>query len=338
MTRSLETMAAGQRATKPGGVYGSPRVWVWLLSVVGLLASAEALARFGIGLGDPPLSDAYPDLEYAFRPGTYRRFGNRIHINAHHMRSPEFSARKQTPHEFRVMLMGDSVINGGALTDQDALASEMLRRELESQLGVPVVVGNISAGSWGPGNLLAYAQRFGFFDADVIVIVLNSEDASDNPTGAMIVGIDPSFPNQKPLSALTEGLARYVAPRLLRSAAKQDEPLNRANNVAAEIEQAMRDLGMLCDMALAAGAKVLLVHFPNRAEVAGDMLDGYRLIASFAVGRGLELVELKAALAASSANGTDPYRPRDPIHPNEIGQRIIAEQLVPSVVAAAAVE
>lgn len=297
------------------------------------LAGGEGVARYGMGLGDPPLNDAYPDLEYAFRPGTYRRFGNVMHINSHHMRSPEVPPRKSRADEVRVMLMGDSVINGGTLTDQADLASELLPPRLAAALGHPVVVGNISAGSWGPGNLLAYARRFGLFEADVVVIVVNSEDASDNPTGRPIVGVDPSFPDRRPWSALAEAVARYVVPRLGRMFSTHEPPAIVDSATAEDrLSRGMKDLSELCNLAAASGARVLLVHFPNRDELEGLILPGHEAIVRLAEEKPVRLIELKNPLAASLAAGADPYRPQDSIHPNEVGQKIIAEVLTPAIV------
>lgn len=296
-----------------------------------LAAGGEIVARLGLGLGDPPLNEAFPDLEYALRPGTYHRFGNTIRINSHHMRSDEFPARKTSPDELRVMVMGDSVVNGGSLTDQADLATEAIQRELGRALGRPVVVGNVSAGSWGPGNLLAYARRFGLFDTDVVVIVLNSVDASDNPTGRPVVGIDPSFPARRPWSALGEAVTRYLLPRLTQpSQAPAGGPPSA--DEAAAMAVGMRDLGELCDLVAAAGASPLIAHFPKREELSGTMLPGHAAIAEFAADLGIPMVELKPALAAAVASGTDPYRAGDPIHPNARGQGIMAEVLAPRII------
>lgn len=300
------------------------------MTAVLAVAGGELVARLGLGLGDPPLSDPYPDLEYAFRPGTYHRFGNTIRINSHHMRSDEFPAHKTEAGEVRVMLMGDSVVNGGALTDQADLASELLRSQFARRLGQPVVVGNISAGSWGPGNLLAYARRFGLFDADIVVVVLNSMDAGDNPTGVPIVGIDPSFPDRRPWSALGEGLTRYLLPWIAPARVPACSTPAPADPRA--IDRGMQDLGALCDLVNERGARLVIAHFPNREELAGSMLPGHDAIAALAATRNVPLIEIAPRIAEAIASGVDPYRPDDAIHPNAAGQRILAAALLPTIV------
>jgi hypothetical protein len=318
---------------KPNAWFRKPRRrLLGMIAVAALLVAAGELgARLGLGLGDPPLSIAYPDLEYAFRSGTYRRFGNTVHINSHHMRSPELSKSKTRYNEVRVMLMGDSVINGGALTDQSQLASELLSDRLATDLNQPVVVGNISAGSWGPGNLLAYARRFGLFDADIVVIVVNSEDATDNPTDTAVVGIDPSFPDRRPVSAIGEAIERYVTP-VIRSALRKPSPLTttQQDNDAA-IARGLADLSDLCDLAASAGAEVVILHFPNRGELRGPMFRGHDAIMRLAAAKTIPFIDLKAAVVASLAAGVDPYRPHDNIHPNDVGQRLIFEALLPKL-------
>ena len=120
------------------------------------------------------------------------------------------------------MLIGDSVVNGGAQTDDSQLATTLLQNRLHDELHRPVYVGNISAGSWGPPNELAYMQRFGWFDADVAVIVLSSHDYADAPTFEPTIDVHPSYPSHPPFSALEELIVRYVIPKLRGQGAVAD--------------------------------------------------------------------------------------------------------------------
>lgn len=134
------------------------RLWagVAVLTLVVLLVAAEIFCRAYLGLGDPPLSVSDPELEYMFvGPRTYHRFGNVIAYNSFHQRSPELAARRTDTSELRVMVLGDSVVNGGAQTDQTELATSRIAARLSTELARPTAVMNVSAGSWGPENLLS---------------------------------------------------------------------------------------------------------------------------------------------------------------------------------------
>ncbi len=177
---------------------------VLLLMVVG----AEVVARAGYGLGDPPLLDLDPDVEYVYKPSrTYHYLHHTVAINSHSMRSEEFPAKKTDPRELRVLVIGDSIVTGGGRIDQRELATERLRESLARELARPVVVGNVACGSWGPPNQLAYVKKFGLFDADVVLIVLNSGDADDVP-GLEALGA--AWPQSTPVLALQEPLRRAL--------------------------------------------------------------------------------------------------------------------------------
>src|SRR5437588_12857800 len=78
-----------------------------LIVLLSLLIAGELVARFYLGLGDPPLSMFDPDMEYRAKPSmSYRRFGNHIHYNAYSMRSEDFPEHKSSPQELRVMIFG----------------------------------------------------------------------------------------------------------------------------------------------------------------------------------------------------------------------------------------
>lgn len=173
---------------------------------IGVLACVILLelgARQVLGLGDPPLYDIDPEIEYIYKPNkTYHRFGNLISYNEVSMRAAHVPDRANRNIE-RLLVMGDSVVNGGAIIDQSQLASERLSK----RIGTPNWVGNISAGSWGPANLLAYVKRFGWFDADIAILVISTHDLTDLPTYQKSYGIN--HPTTAPLSALVEGFTRY---------------------------------------------------------------------------------------------------------------------------------
>ncbi|MDB5321808.1 MAG: hypothetical protein JWN40_3439 [Phycisphaerales bacterium] len=251
------------------------------------------------------------------------------------MRNEDFPPYKTRPGELRVLVVGDSVVNGGVLTDQSQLATTLLEQKLSADLKRPVIVGNISAGSWGPPNELAYLKRYGLFDADVVVIVLSSHDYADVPTFEPLVGVSASYPNHKPLLALWDGFQRYLLPRLQRTTASNEGWAPTTGPAkAADIEACMTALRDMIEMVRANGAKVIVAQHLERTETLASPLAGHEAIAQEARRDGVTPIELGIAFEQARRRGEDPYRQGDQIHPSVVGQREIAGALLPLIEAA----
>lgn len=312
------------------------RIVRWSLGILGVLllvalVAAELVARYKLGLGDPPLSMADPQIEYLFKPSAvYHRFGNVISYNAYSMRADDFPRAKSDPREFRVLVIGDSVINGGSLTDQRDLATHILQDRLRQKLNRPVVVGNISAGSWGPPNQLAYLQRFGLFDADAVVLVFSSHDFADVPTFKPTVGVDPEMPARKPILALQEVATRYL-PRYLgvHTGATAANPQTTPPQPR-DIETCKEAIRQMVQMIRAAGAQVAIAQHLTLYELPGQEDQGHRVIAELAKELDVRLLQLGPSLRWSSELAY-----RDFIHPNALGQKLIADVLEPELEAMA---
>ena len=82
--------------------------------------------------------------------------------------------------EKRILVFGDSVLNGGSLTDHKKLATTLLEKSLQKSCDPLIRVLNISAGSWGPDNAFSYLKKHGDFNASAIVLFFSSHDAHDN--------------------------------------------------------------------------------------------------------------------------------------------------------------
>ena len=300
------------------------RLFIAAILLLVLLVGGELTARFALGLGDPPLLMADPHIEYLFRPNQdCLRFGNRVHYNAYSMRSDDFPASKTNPAELRVMVIGDSIINGGNPTDQSNLATTLLGPMLSARLNRSVVVGNISAGSWGPLNELAYVQKYGLFDADVVAIVLSSHDVADVPTFGPLAG-----ETEKPICALAEGLRRYSFGDLLNRL-KGVPPPDPAAPVptpatlpADDVRRSLAALRELISMARSKGAKVVVFQHLEQREAQGTPDEGYVLLKSAVEESGVPVVPLGPVFALQLKTGPSPYR--DTIHPNELGQKLLA--------------
>lgn len=311
---------------------------LWLAaSVLALVVAAELVSRFVLGLGTPPLYEADTGFEYRLLPNQdVQRFGNHIQVNRWGMRSPDFRSTKTDPLELRVMVFGDSVVNGGSQIDQGALSTSLLQSALQTRLVRPVTVGNISAGSWGPGNWLAYAQRFGFFEADVVVLVVGSGDHADNPSFAPL---DADHPTEAPTLALQEAVHRYL-PRYLKHYLPQaledlwKEPIEGTNasreHDLQDRARGQADLHQFLQLAQGGQRHVIVLHHPDLDELTGGRYaDGHAQMQALVQGMSLPFVELRTPYQAAG-----PALYRDNIHHSAQGQQVMAGALLDAVLKA----
>ncbi len=181
-----------------------------ITTVIGSVVVVEGGLRLIFGLGNPPLYIADDEIGYLLAPNqNLRRMGNQIQINQYSMRH-EAIAEAKPDSMFRVLLLGDSIVNGGWWTDQQEIMSASVAKELNSSAN-SVQVLNASANSWGPRNELAYLKRFGLFESQVLILVINTDDLFATAPNSSVVGVDRNYPDQKPLLALTEAIERFVA-------------------------------------------------------------------------------------------------------------------------------
>ena len=309
------------RITKSHGI------WV-AASLLAAVVTGEIGARYFLGLGTPPLSVPHPRIEYMFKPNQdVYRFGNRFIVNQYGMRTEPFAAKKEKD-EFRIMVFGDSILNGGNLTDQADLATSLVRDGLTKVGYKNVVVGNISAGSWGPGNWLAYAKEYGFFDADIIVLVISSHDYADNPT---FQPLDKNtHPTANPVSALLEGVERYL-PRYpphadtRNSVAETDRFAAERNE--REVQRGLEDLGNFLVLAKEKARAVLVLQYLEKSEIENATTHpGHQRIKAVCSQLGIIPISLEPYFRRLIESGANPYR--DNIHPNEVGQRLISEAIM----------
>lgn len=278
-----------------------------------------------MGLGTPPLSINHPTIEYLYAPSQdVRRFGNRFLVNAYSMRSPDFAARKTDPREWRVLVLGDSVVNGGSQTDHDELATTLLQQQLEEQLGRPVVVMNASAVSWGPGNLLAYVQEHGFFDADCVVIVVSSHDARDART---FEPIDPQeLPMRRPWSALAEGVWRYLPrylPGFFQASAAPTAASSSSPRPAPVDDRVIEHWASLLGLAQQHAESVVVIQHLQRNELdAPGPIPGLDALQQAGDELGITTFSDRSVMRDDLQPDVELYR--DVIHPNARGQQRLA--------------
>ena len=295
------------------------------MATIIIIAGGELFARYYLGLGTPPLSVADPQIEYMFKPDQdVYRFHNHFVTNQYGMRSDPIP-QKRDENELRIMVFGDSVLNGGNLTDNADLATTLLKNKLTELTSRKVVVGNISAGSWGPGNWLEYARKYGFFGADIVILVVSSHDYADNPT------YQPLNPNThpivKPFSALIEGITRYLPRYLPHFASSKNEGNHFTEPAGEKIVKGLEDLKKFLVMAQNSAKYVLVFQHWERDEVnKNEAKPGNERIRDLCETLGIIPVQLKSYFKESIKSGRNPYR--DNIHPNQIGQELIAKAML----------
>ena len=186
---------------------------IFFAVVVCLFLAIEIGLRSLFGFGNPLTYIGDEQIGYLLAPNQHtRRFGNRIQINQYSMRGDPIE-KIPAPSTQRVLLLGDSIANGGWWTDQENTISSLMMRSLKSKINGndhEVEVLNASANSWGPRNELAYLQRFGTFDAQLVVLLINTDDLFATVPTSLPVGRDRNYPDRKPPLALVEVFQRYV--------------------------------------------------------------------------------------------------------------------------------
>ena len=238
-----------------------------ILAVVGVLVLLEVLLRVLFGFGNPLTYIADEQIGYLLAPNQRtRRFGNRIEINQYSMRSQTITVTR-SPLTLRVLLLGDSIANGGWWTDQEQTIAAIMTQMLQQEAAIvntfnSVEVLNASASSWGPRNELAYLQRFGTFDAQAVVLLINTDDLFATAPTSVVVGRDRNYPSHKPLLALVEAACRYTLPNkpVPELLAVQAEPGDRVGCNLAAIKQ-------IRDITLQTNSQLLLVMTPLLREV-----------------------------------------------------------------------
>ncbi|MDF2387301.1 SGNH/GDSL hydrolase family protein [Nostoc ellipsosporum NOK] len=185
---------------------------VILAAVVGLLVVIEIGLRSLFGFGNPLIYIGDKEIGYLLAPNQRtRRFGNRIEINEYSMRSGPIT-KTPTPSTLRVLLLGDSIANGGWWTDQaNTISSLIMATPIMTSNYQQFEVLNASANSWGPRNELAYLQRFGNFNAQAVVLLINTDDLFATAPTSLPVGRDRNYPDSKPPLASVEVWQRYLS-------------------------------------------------------------------------------------------------------------------------------
>lgn len=174
----------------------------FLIILCSFLIVIECILRLCFGFCDALLYQSNDQYEYILQPNQNRyRFGTRLITNSYSQRSEEPDSTKTI-----VLGLGDSIIYGGGWMDHDSLATTLFSNETGMQML------NISCGSWGPDNNMAYLREKGTFGAKAMVLVCSSHDAYDGMSFVPVVGVWPNYPEKQYKLAIWELIDRYMIP------------------------------------------------------------------------------------------------------------------------------
>jgi len=284
-----------------------------VVCLIGLFLAGEVFVRRMFRLDCYPLYAVHPTIEYLLKPSQHIVCDSKtFETNRWSMRSPDFP-RKKSREETRVMVFGDSVVNGFPL-DQHELATSLLAADLEQSMRRQVVVGNISAPSWGVPNYLAYEQENGFFDADVVVLVFSSHDLYDVPT------FEPLSPIYQPQTRFhivlpfgVQKLFGWVKHNGLQPV--QGATGKNLKHLEDICLKALDDLYQ--DLQKQAIPLLLVLHY-QQDELPAEMTNTF---VDWARSKGVRTVADREALRGALNAGKNPYQ--DFIHLNELGQSLL---------------
>lgn len=292
-----------------------------------LFLASEALLRLVFGFGTPPLYVADAEVGYRLAPDqSIRRFGNRIAINEYSMRGPAISPQR-SPQALRVLLIGDSIANGGWWTDQPNILSLQMQGQLgEMDWPTPVnaiEVLNASANSWGPRNELAYLSKFGTFEAQVVVLLINTDDLFATAPTALPVGRTRNYPDRAPALAWIEVLNRF----------RKDRPFPELEAVQAEggdrVGHNLAAIQQIHQLVTQAGGQLILGMTPLLREVEPPGPRDYEWVArdrltTFTSENAVSYIDFLDAFQSRSA-GSNLYR--DHIHLSAEGNDLVGTTL-----------
>ena len=277
----------------------------------------ELVSRYFIGLGNPPLSRQHKSIEYEFVPNQdLKRFHKKIKINSMGMRSDELL---QNSNKKRILVYGDSVIWGGTITDQKDLSTEILKKLLEKN-NYNYEVGNVSAGSWGPGNWLSHIIERGIYGADIIILVISSHDWLDNPTYESIKN-NIHLPTKKPNFATEELIKRYIFPKIKKTFNSKNQQKNK--QLIIDSKKGLNDLKQFISIVREKDAEIIVVQFWDRDEFNnGKPKEGNLQIKKVLKDNKVKNIDSVDRFRKCSKNPKDLYF--DEIHPfTKLGQKCL---------------
>lgn len=292
----------------------SQKYFIPLIIIIFFLVG-EILLRVGFGFCNAVLVKPDNDFEYIAKENQERfQFGNNIIYNEFSMRSDNLDTSA-----IKILGVGDSVINGGVVIDQDDLVTSLLSNELSNRKGKKVQVLNISYKSWGPDNIYAYLNKYGDFNASAIFLVVSSHDAIDIMDFKTEVGKNINYPSSQYSLAYEEIILRHLQPRV--KSLLKPKPIVAENYTKTEFNPGFQQLVNFCKEK---SIPFLMYLHPELSELIAKKYNSHgQEIIAFSKMNNIKLVQ--------GIRGADPTFYRDNIHLNEKGHQHILRALLPEL-------
>lgn len=294
-----------------------------ILGFTGIILLGELIGRY-YGLNDTPTFIKSDSFEYIHAPNQNRTiYRNKFITNEFSMRSNPITEKDNCT----VLVIGDSVVNGGNLTDHDSLATTLLENLLLKKLKKSIRVLNISAGSWGPDNAMAYVKEYGLFNANVIVLVVSSHDSHDNMTHEEIIDKNPQFSSKNYFFAwrkLIERGSQQIKKRILKS--KRSNKVKNSNLGISTSKEFNKGFKFFVEISSEYNIPFIIYLHPSLKEFKDSKIniEGQEII-EFCRQNNVNLIqELNTNLEGKFF--------RDKIHYSELGQKHMAKILLPKLI------
>jgi lysophospholipase L1-like esterase len=316
----------------PGVKHVTGRSWYWLnrmgsrklricliVAMVATMLILEAVGRV-YGLHQPVI---YEKTTYGYRVApnqNIHRFGNRIFYNEQGLRSEPMTL-VGSPGTLRVLCLGDSVTNGGAITDQAETFPYQLQSVLRKQFG-SVEVLNASAPGWAISNELGWVRENGVFGSGIVILAISTHDLFQTMAPSDIVGSHPSFPAQRPLLAIQDVFIHYVLPRVFPGNNVADPGVTDTEVSDAQAAKNRDEIFAIEEIVRKQGGKLVVLFL----EQAGDKeIDSHTMSAKRQLFFTLNIKSIPVITLGSEIEQVGRNEIfRDEVHPNPAGNRTIA--------------
>jgi hypothetical protein len=265
----------------------------------------------------------YEQTEYGYRALPNQdllRFGNRIRYNEFGLRNDPITPVPGAG-VARILCVGDSVANGGAVTDQEQTIAYQLAEILGRQGSVEVL--NASAPGWALGNELGWLRNFGTFGSQRVVLIISTHDLFQEPAAAWIAGSHPSFTTEPPVLALQNLFVQYLLPRAFPyEEGLKDPGADGVESSERLARQNRENVLAIAGLVRGHGADLTVVFLEQEGDSSRDptTLGAKRTFFGMMAQHGIPVVTLGREVETIGRQAMF----RDDVHPNADGNRTIA--------------